>query len=116
MSKKIVRLTESDLVRLVKRVIKEQSEESPKFKHRLGWKFDTDNGDEEHWYDEDDRRIKNPDDFDDYDEETEFGPDDYEEFINNLKDVKNKWNPSFSKHYYDRYTQHHPLKLRKKSY
>ena len=108
MSKKIIRLTESDLIRLVKRVIKEQSEESPKFRHRLGHM--------DRWYDEGDRPVKDSDDFDDYDEEMEFGPDDYEEFINQTKGFKNKWNPSFSKHYYDRYTRHHPLKLRKKSY
>jgi hypothetical protein len=113
MGKKIMRLTESDLVRLVKRVVKEQSEESPKFKHRLGWKFDTD---KEHWYDEGDRPVKDSDDFDDYDEEMEFGPDDYEEFMNQTKGFKNKWNPSFSKHYYDRYTNDSPLKLRRKSY
>jgi hypothetical protein len=111
--KKTIRLTESDLVRLVKRIIKEQDEEGPKFKHRLGWKLDSSNGPVEHWYDEGDNLT---DDFDDYDEEMEFGPDDYEEFTDTLKGVDNRWNPSFNKHYYGKYTQHYPLKLRKKSY
>jgi len=93
---------------LVRRVIKEENEESPKFKHRLGHM--------DRWYDENDRHVKDAGDFDDYDEEMEFGPDDYEEFTNNLKDVKNRWNPSRNKHYYDRYTNDSPLKLRRKSY
>ena len=105
---KIVRLTEKDLTRLVRRVIKEQNEESPKFRHRLGHM--------DRWYDEDDRPVKNSDDFDDYDEEMEFGPDDYEEFMNQTKGFKNRWNPSFRKYYYDKYTNDSPLKLRRKSY
>ena len=105
---KIVRLTEKDLTRLVRRVIKEQNEESPKIRHRLCHM--------DRWYDEDDRPVKNSDDFDDYDEEMEFGPDDYEEFMNQTKGFKNRWNPSFKKYYYDKYTNDSPLKLRRKSY
>jgi len=103
--KRIVRLTESDLARIVKRVIREQGEESPRYKHRLGH--------QDRWYDEDDRAS---DDFEDYDEEFEFGPDDYEEFTNMTKEFKNRWNPSFRKHYYDKYTEVSPLKLRRKQY
>jgi len=60
---KVIRLTESDLTRLVKRVIKESK--------RIG-SFDDEMG----WYDEDDMPV-NPEDFgNDYDEEEfdEFEP------------------------------------------
>jgi hypothetical protein len=53
--KKIVRLTESDLMRIVKRVISEQN--------KLG-SFDNDE-----WYDEDDRFVSVDDIDDEYDEE-----------------------------------------------
>ena len=103
--KKIIRLTESDLARIVRRVIAEQGEEMmSKPKHRLGH--------EDRWYDEDDRRS---DDFDDYDEEFEFGPDDYEEFKSMTNKFNNRWNPSYNKHYYDRYTKDSPLRLRRKN-
>ena len=112
MEKKVIRLTESDLIRLVNRVIKEESE-SPKLKHRLGWRT---GGGEDAWYDEDDRQVKNSEDFDDYDEEMEFGPDDYEEFTNQTKGFENRWNPAGSKRYYDHYTKKAPLRIRRKSY
>ena len=81
----------------------DMGDDSPRYKYRLGHL--------DNWYDEKDNTS---DDFEDYDEEMEFGPDDYEEFISTLKGVENKWNPSFRKHYYDKYTEHGPLKLRKK--
>ncbi len=61
--KRIVRLTESDLTRLVKRVIKEQK--------KIG-SFDDEIG----WYDEEDRPVSPKDFGDDYDEEEfdEFEP------------------------------------------
>jgi hypothetical protein len=121
MAKKIVRLTESDLVRLVKRVVKEQSMdmESPKkLKGYIGHK--------DNWFDEDDRPV-HPDEID-YDEEIEFGPDDFDEYISHTDKhfPKNKW--SFGakgfmkgdrapgKGYYDRYQKSGPVKVRMKKY
>jgi len=117
--KKIIRLTESDLVRLVKRVVKEQEfdrelSRGPK-KGILGWK--------DNWYDEGDRPI-NPDDFE-YDEEIEFGPDDFEDYISQTDTdfPENRWSfnakgfkgdRSIGKGYYDRYQKQGPVKLRKK--
>ena len=117
---KIVRLTESDLVRLVKRVIKEQEldrELPPQVRGILGHK--------DRWYDEDDRPV-DPEEFD-YDEEIEFGPDDFEEYISQTERdfPENKW--SFrdkdfeggrtpGKGYWDRYTRVAPIKMRKKRF
>jgi hypothetical protein len=118
--KKIIRLTESDLVRLVKRVVREQefnreSSRAPKgiLGHRDGW------------YDEGDRPV-NPDEFD-YDEEFEFGPEDFEDYISHTdKDFpENRWSfnakgfkgdRSPGKGYYDRYQKQGPIKLRKKRF
>ena len=114
---KIVRLTESDLTRLVKRVIREMDSDMPrKSKGILGHK--------DSWYDEMDRRV-NPDEFE-HDEEIEFGPDDYDEYVKHTSDIDNKWPfvPDFEnekrgfknagKSYFDRYTKDSPLKLRKR--
>ncbi len=111
--KKIVKLTESDLIRLVKKVIEEQKFPTKK-KGYLGHN--------DRWYDEMDRPVKG--EFD-YDEEIEFGPDDFEEYINHteMDFPENRW--SFSekgrnqdrtpgKRYWDKYQQDGPVKLRKK--
>jgi hypothetical protein len=75
------------------------------------------------WFDQLDRPIKNQDEFD-YDEEYEFGPDDFEDYLDKTSDVDNKW--SFQardwkgtskpgRDYFDAYTKHgKKLKLRKK--
>ena len=60
--KKVIRLTESDLVRLVKRVVKEQEFDRELSRAPKGILGHMDN-----WYDEGDRPV-NPDEFD-YDEE-----------------------------------------------
>ena len=61
------------------------------------------------WFDEDDRRM---DDFEDYDEEIEFGPEDYEKFLE-LSPENARWNPKMDKHYYDTHMKNQlPLKLR----
>ena len=118
--KKIVRLTESDLIRLVKRVIKEQEldKELPKRKKAiLGHGGD--------WYDEMDRRV-NPDEFE-HDEEIEFGPDDFEDYIAHTETdfPENKWafnvkgfkgDRGPGKGYWDRYQKWGPITLRKKSF
>ena len=116
---KIVRLTESDLTRIVRRVIKEQEldRELPRKKRGIL-------GHKDNWYDEMDRPV-NPDEFD-YDEEIEFGPDDFEDYIAhtetdfpdtrwdfNAKGHKGDRGPG--KHYFDKYTKDGPVKLRKKS-
>lgn len=117
--KKVVRLTESDLVRLVKRVIKENDldmELPRKNKGILGHM--------DRWYDEMDRPVKNPDEFD-YDEEIEFGSDDFEDYISHTDTdfPENRWSFGAKGHkgdrtpgkeYWDRYQQDGPIKLRKK--
>lgn len=109
--KKIVRLTESDLVRIVKKVIAEQEEMPKKLRgnYRIrNWGPDT-------WHDEDDRAV-DPLEIEDYEEEVEFGPNDYGKFLDYTKDIPNKWDFKSEKGYYD---QHYkpgreiPLKIRK---
>jgi hypothetical protein len=118
MSKKIVRLTESDLVRLVKRVVKEQSideqwdnpHELEKLKGTDG-KIDLDKFDAymekfppkaptrepkngpfasagEDWYDSSDIRVKEPTN---YSEEKTFGPNDYDSFMKFINNCDTKW-------------------------
>ena len=118
--KKIVRLTESDLARIVRRVIKEQELDRELPRRSKGIMGHNDN-----WYDEEDREV-NPDEFD-YDEEIEFGPDDFEDYISHTETdfPENKWSFNMKgmkgdrtpgKGYYDRYQKHGPIKLRKKRF
>jgi len=114
--RRIVRLTESDLTRLVRRVIKEQEELPRRKKGILGHKGN--------WYDEMDRPV-NPDEFE-HDEEIEFGPDDYDDYINHTERdfFNNKWSFGMRGHkkqdigpgkrYWDKYQQDGPITLRKK--
>ena len=117
--KKIVRLTESDLVRLVKKIVKEQEldRELPMRKKGIL-------GHKDRWYDEMDMPVKNPDEFD-YDEEIEFGPDDFEDYISHTETdfPENRWSfnakgfkgdRSIGKGYWDRYQKDGPVKLRRK--
>ncbi len=112
--RKIVRLTESDLVRLVKRVIKEQELDRELPKRKKGYL-----GHMDRWYDEMDVPVKG--EFD-YDEEIEFGPDDFEDYINHteMDFPENKWSfgqksykqdTSPGKGYWDRYQKDGPIKL-----
>ena len=109
--KKIVRLTESDLIRIVKRVISEQEEMPKKLRGNYRIRSWMPNS----WYDEDDRAV-NPLDIEDFEEEIEFGLDDYEKFLEYTKDIPNKWDFKREKDYYD---QHYkpgreiPIKIRK---
>lgn len=118
--KKIVRLTESDLIRLVKKVIQEQGLDK-----KLPRKVKGILGHRDRWYDEMDRPA-NADEFD-YDEEIEFGPDDFEDYINHyeMDFPENKWPFSLrgldqdrtpGKEYWDRYQKDGPIKLRKKRF
>ena len=116
--KKVIRLTESDLIRLVKKVIKEQEldRELPKQKKGILGHMDR-------WYDERDYPV-NPDEFD-YDEEIEFGPDDFEDYIahSDTDFPENRWpfgakgfkdDRTPGKGYWDRYQRDGSIKMRKK--
>ena len=109
---KIVRLTESDLTRLVRRVIKE-SDKPRKSRGILGHKNS--------WFDDMDSPT-NPDEFE-HDEEFEFGPNDFEEYLKHTSDIDNKWDFKTQSHkgdygpgqrLYGAYTKEGPLTLRKK--
>jgi len=118
---KIIRLTEADLARIVRRVIKEQEldKELPRGKKGIL-------GHNDRWYDEMDRPV-NPDDFE-HDEEIEFGPDDFENYLNHTERdfPTNRWSFGMQgrkasdrtpgKRYWDRYQQDGPIKLRKKRF
>lgn len=76
-------------------------------------------GHNDFWYDEDDRPV-NPDEFD-YDEEIEFGPDDFEDYISHTETdfPGNRWSFNVKgpgKGYWDRYQKQGPIKLRKKRF
>ena len=116
--KKILRLTENDLIRLVKKIIQEQEfeRELPRMKKGIL-------GHKDSWYDEEDRPV-NPDEFE-YDEELEFGPDDFEDYISHTETdfPENRWSFGMKgikgdrgpgKGYWDRYQKQGPIKLRKK--
>ncbi len=103
--KKIVRLTESDLTRIIRRIVNEQNENIERLDRYALKQYGGDK-----WYDEDDRTL---DSFDDYDEEYEFGPDDYDRFIEMSSPANPKWNPFHSKGYYDaHYKRNTPISLR----
>jgi len=113
---KIIRLTESDLTRLVKRVIKEQQ---GVFGNIDLAKFDAEWGDKgpkkpssrkadkgpfasagDEWYDSEDMEVMEPTD---YSEEKTFGPDEYEDFMEFINDCNTKWCLT-TKRMYDRYS------------
>jgi hypothetical protein len=85
---KIVRLTEKDLSRLVKKIVKE-SDNTPFGNIGHGW------------YDKDDYPV---DDEMEYSEEREFGPDEYDDFMEYINDCNTKWCIT-TKKYYDEYQQ-----------
>ena len=67
------------------------------------------------WYDEDDRAV-NPDEIEDYEEEVEFGPDEYDRYMDYTKDIPNKWNFQLDKGYYDKHYKpgkEIPIKIRR---
>jgi hypothetical protein len=97
MIKKIVRLTESDLIRLVNKVVKEQSE-GPFAHHK-------DTG----WYDAGDRAVEEPTD---YSEEREFGPGEYDDFMEFINNCNHKWCLQ-TKRFYDTYASRGKIKVRK---
>lgn len=98
--KKVIKLTESDLARIIKRVIKEEMKgphrpgenmfaSSPKI---TGNKF----------YDTEDRPVD--DEQIDFFEKKTFGPDEYDDFMDYINNCNTKWCLT-TKKYYDFYTQ-----------
>jgi len=77
--KKVIRLTESDLVRLVKRVVKEEESDSKPVAYH-----DLVGG----WYDTNNEKVDEPTD---YSEEMSFGPEDYKKFIKFINDCDTSW-------------------------
>ena len=100
---KIVRLTESDLARIVKRVIKEQEEEifstHPSF---------TSQG-KEWWLDKQDRPVDSDIEFSDV---KEFGPEDYDSFMEYINNCSTRWCIK-TKHFYDIYANKGNIKVGK---
>jgi hypothetical protein len=132
MATKIVRLTESDLIRLVKKVIREEEDYSNLYDDE---KLDLDKFDKymdskgpgtpstkqpkkgpfaTHknvggWMDADDTEVSEPTD---YSEEREFGPDEYDDFMEFINNCDNKWCLK-TKEFYDRYADKGNIKVRK---
>lgn len=124
--KKNIRLTESDLARIVKRVIQEQENDYTLYPSHSWHPADIKKGPyrihqwgNNSWYDETDREV-HPDEIEDFEEEVEFGPDDFGKFLEYTKSIPNRWDSARStelgKHYYDiHYKQKNPvpIKIRK---
>ena len=99
--RKTIRLTDSDLMRIVKRVI---SEGEAYAHHDLSG-----------WIDQDDRQV--PQDYmdiegSDFDEQRKFGPGEYDDFMKFINNCDNKWCLK-TKSFYDRYSEKGPIKVRK---
>lgn len=103
---KIVRLSENDLVRLVKKVIKEQQEPSTPKATKGPFATHKDVGG---WYDAADRNVNEPTD---YSEEREFGPDEYDNFMEYINNCDTRWCIK-TKNMYDLYAQRGSIKVRK---
>lgn len=101
--RKKIRLTESDLIRLVNKVIKE-TESNP----RAPYATHTTVGDL--WVDADDSMIE--DEPMDYSEEKEFGPEDYGDFMDFISNCNTQWCLK-TKRMYDMYAKEGPIKVRK---
>jgi hypothetical protein len=101
MKNKIVRLTESDLVRIVKKVIRE----GEAYVHH----------DETGWVDQDDRTM-DPDYMDNegsmFDEQRKFGPGEYKDFMKFINNCDNRWCLK-TKMFYDKYAEKGPIRVRK---
>lgn len=98
--KKIVKLTESDLMRIVKRVLKEQEEEA----------FASHPAHGEKWLNKDDRWMDEPDI--ELTSVREFGPGEYEDFMEFINGCNVKWCNKV-KHLYDMYAEHGKFKVGK---
>ena len=89
--KKIIKLTENDLTRIVKRVIREQNEDEKLFA----------SGGDGRWFDSDDMEIDEPTD---YSEEITFGPGEYKSFMKYINSCNTKWCVT-TKKMYDKYAE-----------
>ena len=134
--RKIIRLKEADLVKLVKKVIREEEDFSSLFypnrsgedndkvvddyfsknprpsappKPKGKGPFATHKSPNFDWYDSDDRAVQEPTD---YSEEREFGPDEYDDFMEFINDCDTKWCLK-TKQMYDRYAQQGNIVVRK---
>lgn len=121
--KKRIKLTESDLIRIIQKVIKEQEIDRELGNQPSDFVVDGILGHNNFWYNKFDHSV-NPKDFD-YDDEFVFGPDDYEDYyaFTETHFPGNRW--SFNKRggifnsnageiYYNRYQQDGPIILRVK--
>jgi len=110
--RKVVRLTERDLTRLVKRIVKESSEMDEYFypDEKKGRAPYGKSGVNDKWIDADDYQMG--DEPNDYSEERHFGPDEYEDFMEFINDCDTKWCLT-TKKYYDMYAERGGLTVRK---
>jgi hypothetical protein len=129
--RKTVRMTEGDLTRLVRRVIREQRSlqkeyfyndddsegfepsgspvsSRPSLRKAEKGPFASQSGKND-WYDKYDRNVEDPKDFS---EEREFGPNEYEDFMEYINDCDTAWCLK-TKKYYDDYTGVSKIKVRK---
>lgn len=138
--RKVTRLTESDLIRLVKKVIRENGrvneyfyyddigdspvEPSTPNKGNPKWKMAASPGnkvrgnrvvDRENWYDERDKPM-NPSDLDTATHGKVFGPDQYEEFMEYINDCDTMWCVK-TKNMFDKYQEEMgPVSVVKRKY
>ena len=133
MRNRTVRLTENDLNRLVKRILKEQQEidefffeddednpaeralssgENPR---KWATNYPAEKGPYAYnpksrgWFDADDVGVMEPKN---YSEEKEFGPEDYESFMEYINNCNTKWCLT-TKRMYDAYAKEGKIKVRK---
>lgn len=99
---KVIRLSESDLTRIVKRVIKEQEGDVDVFASTPHI--------EKGYIDRMDRPVEGDIE---YDESRTFGPDEYDDFMEYINNCDTRWCLT-TKKFYDRYTKGGPLVVAKK--
>jgi hypothetical protein len=99
--KKIVKLTERDLTRIVRRVISEA--DAIARVQSLG---------KDNWLDSDDRMINRPN-LKRFPDEKRFGPNDYEDFMEYINDCDTEWCIK-TKKFYDLYTKDETITVRKR--
>ena len=98
---KVIRLSESDLNKIVKRVIKEG--EAYAHHDLTGWIDQLDTPVPQDYMDNEGS---------DFDEQRKFGPGEYEDFMEFINNCDNRWCIK-TKEFYDRYTEKGPIRVRK---